>query len=179
MRWRPAFDADLALLISPGDVITLSGRPRAGKTAAARAMIRYPRQRRRARSSKPDLHACAAYDLPPFRWFMRISTASAILRSWKRSACRIARGHVVLIEWPSAHQALPRTESTSRFVRRWYRRPAPLKSPAMESGRSSRKLKALRQFLNEAATPTQPAAHGRRRVERSYARWSATMASSS
>ena len=33
--------ADLALLIGPGDVITLTGDLGAGKTAAARAMIRY------------------------------------------------------------------------------------------------------------------------------------------
>jgi tRNA A37 threonylcarbamoyladenosine biosynthesis protein TsaE len=32
--------ADLALLIGPGDVITLSGDLGAGKTAAARSMIR-------------------------------------------------------------------------------------------------------------------------------------------
>ena len=33
--------ADLALLIGPGDVITLTGDLGAGKTAAARAIIRY------------------------------------------------------------------------------------------------------------------------------------------
>ena len=33
--------ADLALLVGPGDVITLTGDLGAGKTAAARAMIRY------------------------------------------------------------------------------------------------------------------------------------------
>src|SRR5438477_5173659 len=36
-----ALMADLALLVGPGDVITLSGGLGAGKTAAARAMIRY------------------------------------------------------------------------------------------------------------------------------------------
>ena len=51
--------ADLALLVGPGDVITLSGDLGAGKTAAARAMIRYLAGDRRARSAEPDLHAGA------------------------------------------------------------------------------------------------------------------------
>ena len=51
--------ADLALLVGPGDVITLSGDLGAGKTAAARAMIRYLANDRRAGSAEPDIHAGA------------------------------------------------------------------------------------------------------------------------
>jgi len=80
--------ADLALLIGPGDVITLSGDLGAGKTSAARAMIQYLADddalevpSRRLRLRKPTM--CRH-----FRSFTQISTASTIRRNWKRSACR-------------------------------------------------------------------------------------------
>jgi len=76
--------ADLALLIGAGDVITLSGDLGAGKTAAARALIRYL-------ASDPELevpsrlsHWRRATTSPPFLWFTPISTASTMLSSWKR-----------------------------------------------------------------------------------------------
>src|ERR1700694_5571159 len=58
--------ADLALLIGPGDVITLSGDLGAGKTAAARAMIRYLADDDAVEVPSPTFTLAQAYDLPPF-----------------------------------------------------------------------------------------------------------------
>jgi tRNA threonylcarbamoyl adenosine modification protein YjeE len=58
--------ADLALLVSPGDVITLSGDLGAGKTAAARAMIRYLASDDTLEVPSPTFTLAQAYDLPPF-----------------------------------------------------------------------------------------------------------------
>src|SRR5580698_1893342 len=58
--------ADLALLIGPGDVITLSGDLGAGKTAAARALIRYLAGDDALEVPSPTFTLLQAYDLPPY-----------------------------------------------------------------------------------------------------------------
>ena len=59
--------ADLALLIGPGDVITLSGDLGAGKTAAARAMIRYLAGDAALEVPSPTFTLVQGYDLPSFQ----------------------------------------------------------------------------------------------------------------
>src|SRR3979411_3156120 len=58
--------ADLALLIGPGDVITLSGDLGAGKTAAARALIRYLADDHALEVPSPTFTLAQIYDLPPY-----------------------------------------------------------------------------------------------------------------
>jgi tRNA threonylcarbamoyl adenosine modification protein YjeE len=58
--------ADIALLIGPGDVITLSGDLGAGKTAAARAIIRYLAGDDTLEVPSPTFTLVQSYDLPPF-----------------------------------------------------------------------------------------------------------------
>src|SRR4030081_2101611 len=58
--------ADLALLINPGDVITLSGDLGAGKTAAARAMIRYLAGDNELGVPSPTFTLVQGYDLPSY-----------------------------------------------------------------------------------------------------------------
>ena len=74
--------ADLALLIGPGDVITLSGDLGVGKTAAARAMIRYLADDDALEVPSPTFTLVQAYDLPPLALLhadlYRISDASEL-----------------------------------------------------------------------------------------------------
>src|ERR1700755_3113306 len=56
--------ADLALLTGPGDVITLSGDLGAGKTAAARAMIRYLAGDDELEVPSPTFTLAQSYELP-------------------------------------------------------------------------------------------------------------------
>src|ERR1041385_7171233 len=58
--------ADLALLTMPGDVVTLAGDLGAGKTAAARAMIRYLADDDALEVPSPTFTLAEASDLPPF-----------------------------------------------------------------------------------------------------------------
>jgi hypothetical protein len=102
--------ADLALLIGPGDVITLTGDLGAGKTAAARAMIRYLAGDEGIEVPSPTFTLVQAYDLPPFPLLhadlYRVNDA---IELEEIGLSPLPEGTVALIEWPErAPNALPR-----------------------------------------------------------------------
>jgi len=101
--------ADLALLIGPGDVITLSGDLGAGKTAAARAMIRYLAGDDGLEVPSPTFTLAQTYDLPSFPLIhadlYRINDASELEEI---GLAPLPEGCVALIEWPErAPDGLP------------------------------------------------------------------------
>ncbi|MBI5323375.1 tRNA (adenosine(37)-N6)-threonylcarbamoyltransferase complex ATPase subunit type 1 TsaE [Bradyrhizobium sp.] len=101
--------ADLALLTGPGDVITLSGDLGAGKTAAARAMIRYLADDDELEVPSPTFTLAQTYELPPFPLIhadlYRINDASELEEI---GLSPLPEGIVALIEWPErAANALP------------------------------------------------------------------------
>src|SRR5271167_3510416 len=101
--------ADLALLVGAGDVITLSGDLGAGKTTAARAMIRYLADDDELEVPSPTFTLVQAYDLASFPLLhadlYRISDASELEEIGLQP---FPEATVVLIEWPErAGNALP------------------------------------------------------------------------
>lgn len=147
--------ADLALLIGPGDVITLSGDLGAGKTAAARALIRYLAGDDSIEVPSPTFTLAQGYDLPAFPLvhadLYRINDAAELEEI---GLSPLPEGTLVLIEWPErAPSALPQ----DRIDIALNHRPA-LGSTARAAeitgyGKAAAqvaRLKALRQFLNEA-----------------------------
>jgi len=144
--------ADLALLIGPGDVIALSGDLGAGKTAAARAMIRYLAADDEIEVPSPTFTLAQTYDLPPFPLvhadLYRINAASELEEI---GLAPLPEGTVALIEWPErAPDALP----SDRIEIAFCHRPA-LGSSARAAeitgyGKAAaqvKRLQALRQFL--------------------------------
>ena len=93
--------ADLALLISPGDVITLSGDLGAGKTAAARGMIRYLAGDDELEVPSPTFTLAQVYDLPGLPLIhadlYRISDPDELEEI---GLSPLPEGTVALIEWP-------------------------------------------------------------------------------
>ena len=145
--------ADLALLISPGDVITLSGDLGAGKTAAARAMIRYLASDDALEVPSPTFTLAQAYDLPPFPLvhadLYRISDPSELEEI---GLSPLPEATVVLIEWPErAPTALPkdRIDIALRPALVSTARAAEVTGYGKAAAQVAR-LKTLRQFLNEA-----------------------------
>jgi N-acetylmuramate 1-kinase len=147
--------ADLALLIGPGDVITLTGDLGAGKTAAARALIRYLASDDSVEVPSPTFTLAQSYDLPAFPLvhadLYRINDAAELEEI---GLSPLPEGTVTLIEWPErAPEALPQ----DRIDIALNHRPA-LGSTARAAeitgyGKAAAqvaRLKALRQFLADA-----------------------------
>jgi N-acetylmuramate 1-kinase len=143
------------LLIGPGDVIALSGDLGAGKTAAARAMIRYLAGDDTIEVPSPTFTLAQTYDLPPFPLvhadLYRVNDPSELEEI---GLSPLPEGVVALIEWPErAPAALP----ADRIEIALSHRPA-LGSAARAAeitgyGKAAAqvaRLKALRQFLTEA-----------------------------
>ena len=144
--------ADLALLIGPGDLITLSGDLGAGKTAAARAMIRYLADDEALEVPSPTFTLAQSYELPSFPLLhadlYRVGDPSELEEI---GLAPLPEGNVALIEWPErAGNLLP----PDRIDIAFNHRPA-LGSTARAAeitghGNAAaivERLKSLRQFL--------------------------------
>jgi tRNA threonylcarbamoyl adenosine modification protein YjeE len=147
--------ADLALLISAGEVVTLSGDLGAGKTAAARALIRYVAGDEALEVPSPTFTLAQSYDLPAFPLIhadlYRINDPGELEEI---GLSPLPEGTVALIEWPErAAGALPESRIDIALTHR----------PALGSGARAAeitgygksaavvdRLRALRRFLETA-----------------------------
>ena len=111
--------ADLALLVGPGDVITLSGDLGAGKTAAARALIRYLACDDALEVPSPTFTLAQSYDQPfpiVHADLYRINDASELEEI---GLSPLPEGTLALIEWPErAPDALPHDRIDIAFSHR-------------------------------------------------------------
>jgi N-acetylmuramate 1-kinase len=147
--------ADLALLIGPGDVITLTGDLGAGKTAAARALIRYLASDDSVEVPSPTFTLAQSYDLPAFPLvhadLYRINDAAELEEI---GLSPLPEGAVALIEWPErAPSALPHDRIDIALSHRpalgSTARAAEISGYGKGAAQVAR-LKALRQFLADA-----------------------------
>src|SRR5216683_3093790 len=168
--------ADLALLIGPGDVITLSGDLGAGKTAAARAMIRYLASDDELEVPSPTFTLVQGYDLPSFPLvhadLYRVNDPGELEEI---GLSPLPDGAVALIEWPErAPRALPADRIDIALSHRPALGPSARAAAITGYGKAAgqvTRLKDLYQFLDTAGF----ADAGRRRMPgdastRSYAR---------
>ena len=163
--------ADLALLTVPGDVVTLSGDLGAGKTAAARAMIRYLADDDALEVPSPTFTLAQSYDLPSFPLLhadlYRIGDASELEEI---GLSPLPEGMVALIEWPERAGS-----DTAARPHRHRLQPSPDARLERACGRDHRlrqrhrlveRLKLLRQFLHTSGFIDAGAqAHGGRRLD--------------
>jgi len=147
--------ADLALLIGPGDVITLSGDLGAGKTAAARALIRYLADDDALEVPSPTFTLAQIYDLPPFPLvhadLYRVNDPAELEEI---GLSPLPEATVALIEWPErAPGALPEDRIDIALSHRpalgSSARAAEITGYGKAAAQVAR-LKALRQFLIDA-----------------------------
>ena len=147
--------ADLALLIGPGDLITLSGDLGAGKTAAARAMIRYFADDDALEVPSPTFTLAQSYDLPSFPLvhadLYRVNDPTELEEI---GLSPLPEGTVVLIEWPErAAGALAEDRIDIALSHRPALGSAARSAEITGYGKAAaqvERLKALRQFLDGA-----------------------------
>jgi tRNA threonylcarbamoyl adenosine modification protein YjeE len=100
--------ADLALLTGPGDVITLSGDLGAGKTAAARAMIRYLAADDELEVPSPTFTLAQTYDLAFPLLHADLYRINDVSELEEIGLSPLPDATLALIEWPErAPEALP------------------------------------------------------------------------
>jgi N-acetylmuramate 1-kinase len=144
--------ADLALLIGSGDIITLSGDLGAGKTSAARAMIRYLAGDEALEVPSPTFTLVQHYDLPPFPLLhadlYRVNDPAELEEI---GLSPLPDGHVALIEWPErAASALPPNRIDIALSHRPALGPSARAAEITGYGTAAAqvaRLEALRQFL--------------------------------
>jgi N-acetylmuramate 1-kinase len=147
--------ADLALLIGPGDIITLSGDLGAGKTAAARALIRYLANDDALEVPSPTFTLAQSYELPAFPLIhadlYRINDAGELEEI---GLSPMPEGAVALIEWPErAGETLPEDHIDIAFSHRPALGSTARAAEITGHGKAAAivgRLKLLRQFLNAA-----------------------------
>ena len=111
--------ADLALLVGPGDVITLSGDLGAGKTAAARAMIRYLANDAMLEVPSPTFTLAQSYDLPFPIIHADLYRIDDSRELEEIGLSPLPEGSLTLIEWPErAPDALPEDRIDIAFSHR-------------------------------------------------------------
>lgn len=98
---------DIAVSLTPGDLVTLSGDLGAGKTTLARAMIRYFAADPDMDVPSPTFTLMQIYDLPRFPLIhvdlYRVTTVAELTEIGWRDA---AEGAVVVVEWPDRATSL-------------------------------------------------------------------------
>ncbi len=163
--------ADLALLIGPGDVITLSGDLGAGKTAAARAMIRYLAGDDGLEVPSPTFTLAQSYDLPPFPLVHAdLYRVNDPIELEEIGLSPLPDGTVVLIEWPErAPAALPEDRIDIALSHRpalgSSARAAEITGYGKAAAQVAR-LRALRRVSDRGGLYRRQApAHGRRRLD--------------
>jgi hypothetical protein len=147
--------ADLALLIGPNNVVTLSGDLGAGKTTAARSIIRYLADDEALEVPSPTFTLAQGYELPPFPLLhadlYRVNDAAELEEI---GLTPLPEGTVALIEWPErAAGALPPDRIDIAFSHRPALGPTARAAEITGYGKAAAqvaRLQALRHFLDMA-----------------------------
>ncbi len=162
--------ADLALLVGPGDVITLSGDLGAGKTAAARAMIRYLANDPALEVPSPTFTLAQSYDVPfPLLHadLYRINDSSELEEI---GLSPLPEGTLALIEWPErAPDALPEDRIDIAFSHRPALGSSARAAAITGHGRAAAQVERLRNLAKfsrrRRLSESVARAHARRRLD--------------